>query len=107
MSISDLSPVRLLLMGTAVALAVTVRSVVRLVLSQAATWSGVWRPPGAFSVCTAPWLTAILKVSPAAKVHPLVGVPDGTIVLATDALDAELPILAALVSPGFEYSRGP
>src|SRR3989337_183718 len=91
-SILELSPRTLLLILTLAPLTVTVTPV-NSELSQATTSAGVFRPAGAFNTLGAPPFTAILNVSPAAKVHPA-GVPDAGMLLVADAADAVLPALA-------------
>src|SRR3990172_6782766 len=92
-------------------LEVTVTSL-RLAFRKAATCAAVCTPVGNASSCTGPALTEILKVSPVAKVQPLVilSVADcwlAGIVLDTEARAFELPFLAVLVSTGTEFRRGP
>src|SRR5512137_1933062 len=91
----------------AVALEVMVTLPLRFALSQSRTWSGVCRPTGAVSTWTGSLLTEILNVSPSAKVQPLVGVPAAAMLFVAEARALLSPFLAAFVSTGMAWARGP
>src|SRR3990172_1911809 len=106
MSMDDFAPWMLLLIVTLVAVEVTVTPE-RLAFSQSRTWSGVCRPAGADSTWGALLLTAILNVSPAANVQPLVGEPDAAVPFDREARNFDGPFMATFVRTGTDFARLP